>query len=455
MIIIKAFKKIKSLLNNKDNKTIFMNIINAFLIKGGAIIVSFLTLPAYLKYFEGEQVLGFWFTILSVLTWIFVFDLGIGNGLRNNLVKPLLKNQYHQVRKFISSAYIGIGLLISVIYVIFLLVYRIINWNIFFNIPLETISSGTLELAILILFSSIMLQFFLRLINSILFAMQKSALNNFLGLISNILILVYVSTFSYEDLSTQLISLAIAYFIAVNLPLFISTIVIFSTTLTESKPSIKHFSKVHAEKVLKIGGLFFGVQILYMLLTTTNEILITWFSGPEKVVEYQIYNRIFTLLGSIYTLALTPVWSMVTKAFTENNYIWIKKLYNLFLLFAVIIIILQFSLIPFLQLLVDFWLGEEAIETNMFHGTMFALLASMIVWIGANNSIANGFGQLKTQVILFSIGVILKIPLAWYFVEILNSWIGVVIASILSLLIYCIVQPIWLRFFLNNKIKKY
>lgn len=431
-----------------------MNIINAFIIKGGAIIISFLTLPAYLNYFGEEQVLGFWFTILSVLTWIFVFDLGIGNGLRNNLVKPLLEKQHFQVKKYISSAYIGIGILIIIIYIIFLLTCKLVNWNVFFNIPLVKISNETLELAILILFSGIMLQFFLRLINSILFAMQKSALNNFLALVSNILILLYVVTFTYEDLAEKLIALTIVYLISINLPLLIATIIIFSTSLKASKPSIKEFSKIHAQKVLKLGGLFFGVQILYMLLTTTNEIIITWFSGPEKVVEYQIYNRLFTLLGTIYTLALTPIWSMVTKAFSDKNYRWIKKLYNLFLLIALIIIVMQFLLIPFVQPIVNLWLGSNAIEMNLFKSSMFAILASMIIWIGANNSIANGFGELKTQGILFSLGVIIKIPLSWYLVELFESWIGVVVASVISLSIYCIIQPIWLRVFLNNKINE-
>lgn len=445
---------IRNLFANGDNKTVLINIINAFLVKGGAIIVSFLTLPAYMNYFQEEQVLGFWFTILSVLTWIFVFDLGIGNGLRNNLVKPLVEKDFKNIKKYISSAYISIGILVMIIYIVFFLLYRFINWHVFFNISETLISVEVLNETLLIIFSAIMLQFFLRLVNSIIFAMQKSALNNLLGLISNILIFLYVSIFTYDDLSVSLINLAIAYFISINLPLIILTVIIFTTTLRKSKPHVKYFRKKHAGKVLKLGSMFFVIQILYMLLTTTNEILISWLSGPEMVVEYQVYNRIFALLGTVYTLMLTPIWSMVTKAFSENNFLWIKKLYNIFLIFAVIIILVQFLLIPFAQILINLWLGDNSIEVNYFYAAMFAILASMITWIGANNSIANGFGELRTQMIFFTIGILLKFPLAWYLVNELNSWIGVVIASIISLLLYCIVQPIWLRYYLNKKIKE-
>lgn len=447
-------KYLKNILKNKDNKILIINIINTFLIKGGAVIISFLTLPAYLNYFQEQQILGVWFTILSVLTWIFSFDLGIGNGLRNNLVKSFTDNNSLQIRKYISSAYIIIGAFILLIYIVFCLLFRDVDWNIFFNINEDVVTENVLEITLFILFTGIMLQFLLKLINSILYAMQKSSLNNFLSLISSVIILLYVSIFSFDNLTSSLIWLAIAYVIATNIPLLISSIIIFATSLKNSKPNIKHFSKLHAQEVLKLGGVFFWVQIMYMILTTTNEILITWFVGPEKVVDFQIYNRIFTLSGTIFTLMLVPIWSMVTKAFSENNYVWIKKLYNIFNYLSILVISIQFLLIPFVPFVVKIWLNDNSIKVDTLYSVTFAILGSMIIWIGANNSFANGFGKLKTQVIFFTLGAIIKVPLAWYLTNLLDSWIGVVLASILSLSLYCIIQPIWLRIFINKKINE-
>ncbi|EOU1150939.1 hypothetical protein AB8J25_001843 [Clostridium perfringens] len=77
---------------NGNTKKVIINIINGIGIKGGAILIAFFTTPAYMRYFENESILGVWFTILSVLSWILNFDLGIGNGIRNRLVKTLLNN---------------------------------------------------------------------------------------------------------------------------------------------------------------------------------------------------------------------------------------------------------------------------------------------------------------------------------------------------------------------------
>jgi len=442
--------KLKKTLNNKNNKTIINNAAGAFLVKGGALFVSLLTMPAFISYFNNQHVLGLWFTILSVLTWILTFDLGIGNGLRNHLVHAIVKKDDLMIKRYISSAYIVIGLVTIITFSISALIFELINWNAIFNISTDIISRNTLTTTVFIVFSSILIQLFLKIITSILYALQASALNNLLNLITNVIVLIYVTFKIPSDLSSSIISLAIVFGLAVNIPLLLTTIIVFSTKLKKSKPSIKYFGKVYAKDVLKLGGIFFWVQIMYMIITTTNEFLITWLTGTEMVVTYQIYNRLFTLIGTLFTLALTPVWSAVTKAFSENNYIWIKKLYRVLMKLALIGIFLEFSLIFFLQPIINFWLTDNYIQVNYFYAVIFATSGSVFIWNGMLSSIANGFGELRTQSILFTIGAILKIPMAWFFVKTLDSWIGVVLADIIAMSLYCIIQPIWLKRYLNK-----
>ena len=443
--------KLKRTVNNENNKIILNNVIGAFLVKGGALFVSLLTMPAYLKYFDNQQILGLWFTILSVLSWILTFDLGIGNGLRNHLVHALVARNDLLAKRYISSAYIAIGAVVILISFLSIILFRLINWNIIFNISPTIVSKETLYITVCIVFSGIMLQFLFKLITSILYAMQKSALINLLSLITSITILIYVSVAKSTDISTNLVSLAIVYLLAVNIPLLITTIIVFSTKLKNSKPNIKYFGKKYATDVMKLGGIFFWVQIMYMFITTTNEFLITWLIGPEMVVEYQIYNKLFTLVGTFFTLAFTPIWSAVTKALSEKNYAWIKRLYKTLKLMALLAVICQFAMIPFLQFGVNLWLGDNSIQVNYVYAIAFALSGSILIWNGVLSSIANGFGELKIQSIFFTIGAIIKIPIAWILVMVFESWISVIVANIIAMSLYCIVQPIWLNRFLNKK----
>ena len=85
----------------KENKNIINNIIGAFVVRGGSLVISLFTMPAYFTYFQNQEILGLWFTILSVLNWILMFDLGLGNGLRNKLPIALAK----EIRRKLSNIY--------------------------------------------------------------------------------------------------------------------------------------------------------------------------------------------------------------------------------------------------------------------------------------------------------------------------------------------------------------
>jgi O-antigen/teichoic acid export membrane protein len=450
---VRRLEKIKNKFANTDenNKVIFYNATGAFFVRGGALIVSLLTMPAYINYFGNQQVLGLWFTALSVLSWILTFDLGIGNGLRNHLVYTLIHKDHLGAKKYISSAYVIIGIIVFIAILLSTLLFKFINWNLIFNISNDIVSIETLNVTVGIIFSGIMLQFLLKLITSILYAMQKSAITNFLSLISSITILLYVSFTEPTNITSNLISLAIIHVMAINIPLLIATIIIFSNNLKGLGPNINYFERSYAGDVIKLGGLFFWVQIMYMIITVTNELLISWLAEPKMVVEYQIYNKLFTLVGTIFTLALTPIWSAVTKALSEGKYNWINNLYKRLKLLALLAVICEFIMIPFLQIGINVWLGENAIKVNYFHAFIFAISGSLFIWNGVVSSIANGFGELKTQSIYFTIGAIIKVPIAWILVELLNSWIGVIIANIIAMSLYCIVQPNWLRKFLKKK----
>ena len=148
---------------NENTVNVLKNIANAVVIKGGGIIVGLLTTPAYMDYFSKNEILGIWFTILSVVTWMLNFDLGIGNGLRNRLVEEFAcSNDQKTIKCLISSAY-GFLLSISVLVgTIVLYCTNFIDWTEFFGINTNTVSNAELNTAMRIVIFSIFLQLVLR-----------------------------------------------------------------------------------------------------------------------------------------------------------------------------------------------------------------------------------------------------------------------------------------------------
>lgn len=436
-------KKLYSII--RKNKVIINNIIGAFIVRGGSLIVSLFTMPAYINYFQNQIVLGLWFTILSVLNWVLMFDLGLGNGLRNKLPIAIAENDNKKVQEYISSAYISTAVLVVFLSIISYFIFLYIPWNVIFNIDNSIIPHDTLVLSVKIVFIGIMIQFLLKLITSILYAIQKSAVVNFLSLISSIIILISVLSFKKTNLETSLITMSWINVIAVNLPLLIVSIVVFNTTLKNSKPSFEKYRNRYALEILKIGGVLLWLQIVFMIISSTNEFLISFLTNPSSVVEYQAYNKLFNAVSSLFTLALVPIWSAVTKAKTDRNFNWIKKLsYALFIMGGIGFLI-ELTMVPFLQTLIDVWLGKATIKIEVSYAIIFVLSNSLFIFHNISTSIGNGMSYFKIQTIWMTFAAIVNIPLAFLFVNITGGWIGVVLANIISLLPFEIIQPIYIK----------
>lgn len=432
------------------NKEIIVNIFNVFIIRGLGLIISFFMIPAYMRYFDNQSVLGIWFTIISILNWILTFDLGIGNGLRNKLIKPFLSNDKESVRIYISSAYIMSGLLTAISMFLGCLFLPMIDWNSLLKVSDQVISSDKILTIIYILFFGALLQFWLKMIHSIYYALQKSSLPSLLNLISSFFLLIYILFATVKSIEENFFSLAIVNAIFTTLPLLAATIILFFTKLKYATPSFSFFKFSYAAEVIKLGGTFFWLQMMSLLITSTNEILITLFSDAANVVDFQIYSKLFSLIGTIYFLSLTPIWSAVTKAFAQGDFVWIKKLYKILSIAALIFIIGKLALIFALQSIVDLWLGDKSIIINMHYAFIFALSGSLFIWHSTITSIVNGIGKLKIQLIFLTIGGLANIPVAYLIFYITGSWISIIIANIISLIPYLIVQTFYINKIISN-----
>lgn len=427
----------------ENDKIVYKNVFGAFIVKGCALFVTLYTLPTYIKFFNNDEVLGLWFTILSLLNWILNFDLGIGNGLRNHLSTAISLGNKEDVKRYISSAYISIGVIVTALSLIFPFVVYKFDLNRLLSIEKSEISPDALYITAVIVFVGVMIQFWLKLINSVLYALQKSSINNFLVLCTNVMILIAAAVFPSGTNDTNIIVMAVVHAVAVALPLLVATILVFSKKLRYAIPRIKSFSKEHGKKVLSLGGIFFFIQIAYMVIMSTNEFLIAKTSGNADVVDYQAYYKLFSLASTVFALALTPLWSVITKAKAENNIGWIKSTYKKFMLLAGLFCSGEFIIVLIMEPLMKLWLGAEALpEISYFSGIMCALLGCAMIMNGVFSNIANGTGELKVQAICFGVGAVLKVPLSYFLAGILGSWNGVVLANIICMGIYCVIQPI-------------
>ena len=298
---MKTWTKFQQMLSRLSGNTriILKNSAAAFLIKGAGVVISVLSVPAFLRYFDDKAVLGVWYTILGVVTWIDFFDLGIGNGLRNGLVDSFTNNRKVRAQQQISTAYVLIGVVTVLLMIAGLIAAPLLNWNDLLNIQPEVVSPPILEATVRNVFIGVTIHFFLKLISSVIYALQKSALNHALSLIGNILRLLFVLLAPSTDAQSNLLMLSQAYVFLACLPYLVATVAVFTTKLREVRPSLRTFRWDAVREIAAVGGIFFVCQILYMLLMNTNDFCITYFTDPANTTEYNIYFKLFSLVGTL------------------------------------------------------------------------------------------------------------------------------------------------------------
>lgn len=456
-----AVKVKKVFSKSKDNRTLASNIVSTFGIKGVALVISLLSTPAYVRYFANDTpdgiVVGVWFTLISVFSWILNFDFGIGNGLRNKLVRAFVRKDKTNQKELISSGYIILGLISLVVLVGGCIAIPFLNWNKLLNISSDFLSAQTLIISVIIVFSGIIMQFFLKLITSILYALQKTALASFLTLTSSIALLLYlvIARGRITDNNTAMIALSVAQIVMVNLPLLIATIVVFVFVLKDVRPNRKFYRKDCAKEVTSLGMEFFAIQVCLLVINSTNEILINRLYAPNYVTEYTYYNKWFHMMTMLFTLLVQPMWSSVSKSYEQKDYQRIKKIFKTFNVIAALFVAGSILLSLILQPIMDIWLGDKTIKVQFVTCLGFVLMIGSSVFVTSATCIANGTNKLKCQIICCSIGAILKIPITLLVTKVFHwDWSSVIYIQGAILLPLAIAQPIISSRYLNKKIKE-
>lgn len=428
-----------------NNKYLLGKSFGTMFMKGLYMLIQILIMPSYLVFLDNDSLSGLWLTIVSLISWMVCFDFGIGNGLRTELVTLLAKKNLKNTKEYISTSYFVISCVVIFMVLGGSTIIFSTPVNKLFNISENIISEADFRCSLFVVLCGMSLQLFWNLINSVLYAIQNAVLPSTLNIISSIIVLVYMRIPLNQPSDIKFLYLCFVYTVSINLPAILTTIIVFMKKMKEYRPSIFFIKRSLIRSVMKLGGQFFVLQIIWVIISKSNELLVLKLSVADAVVEYQIYYKVFSLVSTFAVVAMTPMWSAVTKAVAENNYMWIHKTYNALLLVSALGAFFEILIILPLQWLVQLWLREDAITVDQQIAILFAVNNALLIFHTANMNIANGMVNLRVQLYFYPFAAVLNIVGAVILVGITGHWIGVVISNIVVLI------PFELMQFIDNK----
>lgn len=431
--IVERVRRFSSgLLAPRDDRSLRIrgNIFGSLLFQGVNVAASLALVPLTLRYLNPAQY-GIWLTVGSVIAWFSIADLGLGNGLRNRFAEAVARGDRPLARRYVSTAYAAVGLIVGGLYLLFLGLYKLVPWDRAFNAPPELAP----ELAPLVLwvFTLFCLRFVLQLVTVLLTADQRPAVASGLGSLGNLLVLA--GTYALvRQADGSLVKLGAWSSLAPVLVLAGATVVYFAREYREFLPSLRTVSLSHLGDLVGLGGQFFLIQLSGLALFSVGPMAIAHLLGPEVVTPYGVVGKYFGVPLMVLSLVVNPYWSAFTEAHAKREGDWVRGalrgLAGLWALFGAGVVVLAAVALPVIEL----WLGAAVSVPPL----LVAATALLTIQTGFNTALAmylNGTGMVRLQLYGALLAAFVNVPLTVYLVGSTALGVsGVAVAGVLALL---------------------
>lgn len=381
------------------NRVLRNNILFSGVLKAVSLSTSFLIVPITLHYLDNESY-GIWMTISSMAFWIFTFDIGLGNGMRNYLTAAISTNDNKAARTYISSTFLMLTLLAIFMGVIAIPLILILNFNEILNTTI--ISNHHLQIAIAIALILTLMNFIVKNIGFIYVAMQKYAINDLMtvgGSVAALIVIFFLTKTTEGNLFyvvTTFMAMPVLIFILGAIPVF--------SRHPELKPSFKYIDIPFSKGIILKGLGFFFIQITSCLVIFGgSNLFISHFQGPEAVTIYNIAYKFFNLLIIGYTILIAPMWNAYTDAYVKDDWAWIRKTFNRALLFWGLTTIIGIMMLLICNLFYDFWISS-AVTVPI---SVSASVLAFVTFFNLNNCVTyllNGLNTIRVQIYTSVIG---------------------------------------------------
>ena len=387
-------------------------------------LANLLVVPLYLQH-TSQDYYGLWLTMLSILAWIKLGELGMFMSLSRDLIVNLNKGNRHLVSRritcaifivFLSSTTIAVGL-----------------WN--FRAELLDALSLTGDIRIEAESSLLILAFLgvarpiAGMLMPLVNALQRLVALHVINTSSSLVSLILTLHFLQSGVGFK----AFAYGLSAECGFLIMFSYLY---IKKIEPQIRLLSfSIDLRETLVLllnGGKFQLLKMANLVATNTDNIVIAAILGTSSVAVYTFTGKLPALFA-VFIISIIPsiLFPGLTELYEQNENAKLRKIY--LRLIALNLRISTFAAV-FLylgnQLFVHTWVGEEN-----YGGELLASL--YIVWLISESYLRGIFvfsfasGKLNTAVLVSILEAVFNIILTFVFLSLVGLY-GALIASILA-----------------------
>lgn len=428
-------------LTKQVRKSSLWNII----LRGVGVLCGLLLLRLNISYL-GTTLYGLWATIASISAWANYADLGISNGLRNELTRAIANDDYERQKGLIKTAFLMLSLIAAGLFLVLSFVSEILFYT--------NVMEVSLRVPMYITNAFFCLSFILGIGRTLSYSYQKSWLASLAQTFTVVLQILSIALLLLFKTTPDLILFAIIFGVCTILGNAI-VLIYMERTIAATLPigCVGNVDKAYLGAIMNVGLQFFVLQLCCLVLYATDNVIINKLFNSSMVTKYTVINSVYNTGDSIFSLLLISLWSAVTYAAAKNEFKWIQreiiKLRKLWILFSIGVVVVSLLFNEIIHL----WLGKNGqyYESQLIF--IFAVFSIFQTFGSIYVNVANGLGRIKLQIISSIIGAVVNIPLSILFAKSLGlGLVGIKFATIICCLGSMFLVPIDIIHYLKRKL---
>lgn len=435
---------------NSDNlrtQIIKRNVIYSIGIRGVSIIISLLLVPITINYVSSE-LYGIWLTLSSIISWLSFFDVGFGLGLRNRLTTVIAHGEFQKGKIYVSTTYSILTIIFLIVGILGYYVCNIINWCSLLNISYKY--QDVLLTASRIVVVTFCASIVLKLIQNVFQAFQMTAAAASIDTISQFfsLLIIFVLT------KTTFPNLNLLAIVFCGTPIIVYLFISFLMYCGKFKGVAPSFSNINfkfAKSLFSLGGQFFLIQIICIILYQSVNFVISHFCGPEQVTVYNVAYKYLHCALMVFNVLISPLWSAYNDAYAKKDFKWMTSIYNK-LIKINISSIAGLALMTFLSPAVyRIWVGDT-VKVPFIVSVLIGLYIACQIISTLHASILNGMGIIRVQVIQSALQGLLFVG-AVFFLGSSIDLVSILLVLLITAIIPVVILPLQVKLLLNNNAK--
>jgi len=395
------------------------------------VVVSFVSVPLTIGYLGPERY-GAWVTIGSLLAWLGLSDLGLGNGFSNAINTALGQGRTDLARTHVSNAIFLLSLPALVVALAFYFLWPAIDWSNFFGLA-SAQAKSEIGPATALALAIVLLQIPLSMTGRIYMALQEGRIVNYWNAAGNLLSLLALLVVTQTQGGLPWLVVAVS-----GMSLLLScanTAWLYLVHKPQLAPAFRYVDFREMRSVAHVGGQFCLIQIMALVTFQTDNFFVGHFLGAANVPQYSLTYTLFNYTSLPQNIFFAYLWTAYNEAIARKDIAWVKKAFRLNLigggLFAIVASAsLAYVAKPFLA----WWGGPAAVPST-------ELVAWMAAWAVINpycNALAcllAAASHLKAQIRYSALASLSNIVLSYILVQ---HWgiQGAIAATVISYLVF-------------------